>query len=153
MIELTWDVDPVWFHLGVIQVRYYSVCFILALFGGYALFSWQVVRGGGDIEEAGDFLTYGFLGALAGARLGHVLFYGLEHALSDPIWVLQIYEIGLGLLVLGLLFYFDRKWGKEQRWRGAMLGLFLTAYCVGRFLVEFVKESDAFDPSLNMGSG
>ena len=33
----------------------------------------------------------------------------------------QIYEIMLGLVVLMLLYYFDRKWGAEQRWRGAML--------------------------------
>ena len=239
MIDFTWSVDPTWFHLGVLQVRYYSVCMILAFFGGYALLSWQVRRGGGDIEEAGDFLTYGVLGALVGARLGHVLFYDLEHALNDPVWVLkiwqggmashgamigvaaamylftrrrgmsvvegldrlvwsaalaavtgrignlfnsemvgrptnaswgvpfplsdgadaplrhpaQIYEIGLGLVVLVLLYYFDRKWGEEQRWRGAMLGLFLTAYCSGRFCVEFFKETDvvAIDALLTTG--
>jgi len=56
VIDFTWDVDPTWFHLGVFPVRYYSVCFILALFGGYALFSWQVRRGAvGTSKKRGTF--------------------------------------------------------------------------------------------------
>jgi len=50
---------------------------------------------GGDIEEAGDFLTYGGLGVFVGGRLGHVLFYDLEHALNDPLWILKIWKGGM----------------------------------------------------------
>ena len=52
----------------------------------------------------------------------------------------QLYEAGLGLLVLGLLFFADRALGREKRPRGFLTGLFLVSYFSGRFIVEYFKE-------------
>jgi phosphatidylglycerol:prolipoprotein diacylglycerol transferase len=244
-----------------VAVRYYSLIFVLVFLGGYWLLDWQIRRGGGGREEAGDFIVYGVIGVLAGARLGHVLFYDLDKALADPMWVFeiwtgglashgatlglivamwlftarrrvpflegadrfafsaalgatlvragnflnseivgreipdaswgvlfaktceprpeavgcwkflgqhaaafaekcqtgpvdcwgydetvtyrhpsQLYEVALGLFVLGALFVFDRALGKEKRPRGALISLFFALYFAGRFFVEFFKD-------------
>lgn len=99
-----------------IGLRYYSLLFVGVFLGGYALLNWQITRGGGDEETAGDFIVYGVLGVLIGARLGHVLFYDLDHALEDPLWVFEIWTGGLashgaviGLIVAMWLFTKNRR--------------------------------------------
>jgi prolipoprotein diacylglyceryl transferase len=94
-----------------LDLRYYSLLFVGVFLGGYAFLKWQIVRGGGPVEDAGDFIVYGVLGVLVGARLGHVLFYDLDKALADPAWVFQIWTGGLAShgavigLILAMWFY------------------------------------------------
>jgi prolipoprotein diacylglyceryl transferase len=99
-----------------VGIRYYSLLFVGVFLGGYMLLNWQIKRGGGSEEAAGDFIVYGVLGVLLGSRLGHVLFYDLDKALEDPLWVLEIWTGGLAShgAVLGLIlamFLFTRKRG------------------------------------------
>lgn len=241
MPQFTWNVDPILFEIGPLAIRYYSLLFVGVFLGGYALLKWQIVRGGGDEEDAGDFIVYGVLGVLVGSRLGHVLFYDLDKALKDPAWVFkiwqgglashgavvglilamwlftkrrgipflegsdrfafsaalgatlvrvgnffnseivgrltdqtwgvrfprydripdaplrhpsQLYEVALGLFILGALYIFDKKLGKEERPRGALISLFFTLYFPGRFVIEFFKEYQTLSPessALTMG--
>jgi len=225
--KFTWNIDPALFHLGSYELRYYSLIFVAVFLGGHALLRWQIMRGGGEDEDASDFFVYGVLAVLIGARLGHVIFYDYEKALNDPIWVLkiwtgglsshgavmgllfamwlftkrkgisyvegmdrfvfaaalgatlvrvgnffnseivgkvtdqtwgvrfprydqsldapfrhptQIYEVALGLAVLGLLYLIDKAAGKEKRPRGLMVSCFFILYFGGRFFIEFFKE-------------
>ncbi|HET9959837.1 MAG TPA: prolipoprotein diacylglyceryl transferase [Polyangiaceae bacterium] len=216
-------------------IRYYSLIFVGVFLGGHALLRWQIRRAGGPSEDANDFILYGVLGVLLGARLGHVLFYDLDKAIENPAWVLQIwtgglashgavlgliiamflftkrrgisflegsdrfaysaalgatlvrlgnllnseivgkqtdgtwgfrfprfeadpplrhpsqiYEVALGLTVLGALYLFDKKLGEEKRPRGAMISGFFLLYFVGRFVVEFFKE---FQPGESTETG
>ncbi len=227
MPKFTWNIDPALFHLGSYELRYYSLIFVAVFLGGHALLRWQIMRGGGDEEDASDFFVYGVLAVLIGARLGHVIFYDYEKALADPIWILkiwtgglsshgaviglivamwlftkkkgvsfiegtdrfvfaaalgatlvrignffnseivgkvtdqtwgvrfprydqnpnppyrhptQLYEVALGLAVLGLLFLIDKMAGKEKRPRGLMVSSFFILYFGGRFFIEFFKE-------------
>jgi phosphatidylglycerol---prolipoprotein diacylglyceryl transferase len=116
------------------EVRYYSLIFVLVFVGGYALLNWQIRRGGGDTEEAGDFIVYGVLGVLAGARLGHVIFYDLDKALADPWWVFAIWTGGLAS-------------------HGAVVGLITAMYlfCKRRG-VPFLEGSDRFAFSAALGA-
>lgn len=227
MPKFTWNIDPALFHLGSYELRYYSLIFVAVFLGGHALLRWQIMRGGGDEEDASDFFVYGVLAVLIGARLGHVIFYDYEKALADPIWILkiwtgglsshgavvgllfamwlftkrkgisyvegmdrfvfaaalgatlvrvgnffnseivgrvtnqtwgvrfprydqspdapyrhptQLYEVALGLAVLGLLYLIDKAAGKEKRPRGLMVSCFFILYFGGRFFIEFFKE-------------
>jgi prolipoprotein diacylglyceryl transferase len=53
----------------------------------------------------------------------------------------QLYEVGLGVAVMLLLWVVDRRLG-ESRPRGLMLSLLLMSYFGGRFLIEFFKDDD-----------
>jgi prolipoprotein diacylglyceryl transferase len=66
----------------------------------------------------------------------------------------QLYEFLLGLFVLFVLWFADRRFGREKRPLGLLAGLFLTTYFAGRFAVEFVKEYQTLTPessALTMG--
>ncbi|MDR2423019.1 MAG: prolipoprotein diacylglyceryl transferase [Deltaproteobacteria bacterium] len=94
---MTWDLDPVFFRLPVVDlpVRYYGVIFSLNFLLGLGLFVWQIKRSGAPISEAFDMVWPGFLGLIVGARLGHVFFYNFDYFLKDPLWLFRVWEGGL----------------------------------------------------------
>ena len=115
-------------------LRYYSLLFVVVFLGGYGLLHWQLRRGGADEEEAGDFIVYGVVAVLAGARLGHVLFYDLDKALRDPVWVLKIWTGGLAS-------------------HGAVIGLIIAMFLfTKRRGVPFLEGSDRFSFSAALGA-
>ena len=247
MPAFTWDIDPILFRVPFLPgggVRYYSLLYVCVFLGGYKLLDWQLRRAGAREEDGSDFVLYGVIAVLGGARFGHVFFYEWDRFVAklgdDPFWVFriwegglashgatiglllamwlftyrrgqsfiegcdrfsfsaalgatlirlgnffnseivgrvtnadwgvrfprydrvaepplrhpsQLYEVALGLLVIGVLLWADKLLGKEKRPRGAMIALFFAVYFTGRFLVEYVKEHQALDPSspLTMG--
>lgn len=134
MPKFTWSVDPVLYRFGDLSLRWYSLIFLFVFVGGYLLFHWQVRRGGGDDAEAGDFIVYGVLGVLGGARIGHVLFYDLDKALRDPIWIFKIWTGGLAS-------------------HGAVVGLAIAMYVfTKRRRVPFLEGADRFTFSGALGA-
>jgi phosphatidylglycerol:prolipoprotein diacylglycerol transferase len=125
----------IWIFLGPeLPLRYYSLLFVVVFLGGHALFNWQIKRGGGSAEVASDFIVYGVLGVLVGARLGHVLFYDLDHAIQDPAWVLKIWTGGLAS-------------------HGAVIGLIIVMYLFTKKRgVPFLEGADRFAFSATLGA-
>ena len=118
----------------MVELRYYSMLFVVVFLGGHALLNWQIKRGGGGPEVAGDFIVYGVLGVLVGARLGHVLFYDLDKALEDPIWIFKIWTGGLAS-------------------HGAVAGLIIAMYLFTKSRgVPFLEGSDRFSFSAALGA-
>ena len=59
----------------------------------------------------------------------------------------QIYEVLIGVGILGLLTWVDRKAGKEKRPRYLITGVFMISFFAARFFVEFFKRHQALDSS------
>lgn len=117
-----------------LELRYYSLLFVVVFLGGHALLNWQVRRGGGRAEVASDFIVYGVAGVLVGARLGHVIFYDLDHAIQDPIWIFKIWTGGLAS-------------------HGAVIGLIIAMYLFTKKRgVSFLEGSDRFAFSATLGA-
>lgn len=117
-----------------VELRYYSLLFVVVFLGGHALLNWQVKRGGGSPEVASDFIVYGVLGVLVGARIGHVLFYDLDKAIEDPWWVFKIWTGGLAS-------------------HGAVAGLILAMYLFTKKRgVSFLEGSDRFAFAATLGA-
>ncbi|MEZ4473007.1 MAG: prolipoprotein diacylglyceryl transferase [bacterium] len=113
-----WTIDPVMFHLpdfiGGRGIRYYGLLYAIALMGGYYFWQWQMLRGGREKKQAERFLTIGVIAVIAGARLGHCLFYEPERYLKNPIEILKFWEGGLSshgttIALLFTFWYFARK--------------------------------------------
>lgn len=118
MEYFVWNIDPILFRLGGVEVRWYGVCFALAIMFGYMLGSWIFKREGNDEELIDPLLYYLVAGIVIGARLGHCLFYEPSIYLSDPIRILKVWEGGLAS-------------------HGAVLGIFLSIFI-------FVKRHKGF---------
>jgi phosphatidylglycerol:prolipoprotein diacylglycerol transferase len=94
--HFVWDVDQVIFHIaGPFGLRWYSLLFLTGILLGNHFFISMIKKEGRSVEWADSLLYYIVFGTVIGARLGHVLFYGVESYLRDPIRILKVWEGGL----------------------------------------------------------
>ena len=120
---ITWNVDPVAFSLGSLQVRWYGICWALGFLFGYLLMSKVYKKEKMPEGEMDSLLIYMLISTVIGARLGHCLFYQPEYYLSHPVEILKIWEGGLAShggaigILIGLWLYvrrFNRKTNKKK---------------------------------------
>lgn len=111
-----WDVDPILVRLGLLQIRYYGICFLITILGGFYLWRVQILRSGRSFNAARRFLLLGLLGVLIGGRIGHLLFYDLKILLHNPLEIFYFWTGGLashgssvGLLLALLVFSRQQK--------------------------------------------
>lgn len=120
---ITWNVDPVAFSLGPLQVRWYGICWAVGFLLGYLLMS-KVYKHEKMPEWSMDsLLLYMLVSTVVGARLGHCLFYEPEYYLSRPVEILKVWEGGLAShggaigILIGLWLYvrhFNKSTKKEK---------------------------------------
>lgn len=114
------DLDPVAFALGPIQVHWYGLMYLVGFAGAWFLAlqrsqrAWSPVRR----QKVEDLVIYVAFGVILGGRCGYVLFYNFDKWLSDPLWLLRIWEGGMsfhgGLLgVVLALAIFARQIGQS----------------------------------------
>ena len=89
------NIDPLWFRLGTLGFRYYTVFFFCSVVAGYILWHWQVRRSGRKWSAAAQFIPWGIVALYVGARLGHCLLYQPGYFLSHPLEILMFWRGGL----------------------------------------------------------
>ncbi len=85
MEPILWNPDVVAFNLGPIEVRWYSLCWVIGMVTVYQLMHYLYKEQKISEEKFDPMLLYCFLGILIGARLGHCLFYEPGYFLTHPI--------------------------------------------------------------------
>jgi len=76
---IVWDWNPVFFHIGGLGIRYYSLCWIIGFALGYLVVKNLYRKEGIATGNLDNLLFYVLLGAMIGARLGHCLFYDWKY--------------------------------------------------------------------------
>jgi len=119
LLAVYWDVDPVIVSLGKIQIRYYSLFFIIAFTIGYYLFKYFFKREQVPLKILDPLLYTLIIGTLVGARLGHCLFYQPDYYLANPIEILYVWEGGLAshggaIALLLAMWWFAHHYGKKN---------------------------------------
>ncbi len=83
LLAIHWAVDPVLFHIGPLEIRWYGLLFVSGFILGWYLFRW-FFRREGISEKLLDPLLYTLLiCTIVGARLGHCLFYQPDYYLGS----------------------------------------------------------------------
>ncbi|MBW6490775.1 MAG: prolipoprotein diacylglyceryl transferase [Lentimicrobium sp.] len=120
--QISWDVSPIIFGLGGLQIRWYGLFFALSFYLGYLILEKYVFkREGLPVGLLDKLATYVVIGTVIGARLGHVFFYEPASYLRDPLSILKIWEGGLAshgaaIGILLALWLFVRQSGKTYLW-------------------------------------
>ncbi|GAA0756112.1 prolipoprotein diacylglyceryl transferase [Psychroflexus lacisalsi] len=83
---IQWD-PSLGIDLGILTLRYYSLMFLIAFGGGFYISKRIFIHEGISLEKLDKLLIYTIISTLAGARLGHVIFYQPELFLEDPLSV------------------------------------------------------------------
>lgn len=84
-LYITWDFDPVLFTLFGLDVRYYGLTWVVALWIGTLFFDRFCRREGLPQQVSDSIFVYGTLATVIGSRLGHCLFYDPAYFLSHPL--------------------------------------------------------------------
>lgn len=142
---IIWDMDPSVFH-GFEFLRWYGVCWFIGSLVGFIMMLNVYKSEGIPLIELDKLVTYVLLGAIVGARLGHILFYDPIYYWNNPIEVLPFriqptfQFTGLAGLsshggIFGALlavYFYSRRFKRDYAWfldrlmiAGAVLGGFI----------------------------
>lgn len=95
-------IDPVFFNIGPVPVRWYALAYMAGLIGGwfYARALVKNDRYWGTASRPGpvsidDLLVYAAFGVILGGRIGYVLFYNLEFFMAQPLKAFAVWEGGM----------------------------------------------------------
>lgn len=79
-----WDVNPLIFP-GLDFLRWYGICWAMGVILGYLLFQRMMLKERSlNLPEIDKLALYVMIGAIVGARLGHILFYEPIYYLNHP---------------------------------------------------------------------
>ncbi|MCB2182545.1 MAG: prolipoprotein diacylglyceryl transferase [Desulfobulbaceae bacterium] len=107
------SIDPVIFHIGPLQVRWYGMMYVLGFAASYFLVRFQIEKFKSQ-KLAAEFENLNFIliiSLVLGGRLGYVLFYNFSYYLHNPMEILATWHGGMsfhggvvGLILGGFLF-------------------------------------------------
>jgi phosphatidylglycerol:prolipoprotein diacylglycerol transferase len=113
-------IDPVFFHLGPLEFRWYGLMYIIGFVAAYFIILAGVKRKkiGWSKEDVGDFVFFVAMGVILGGRTGYVVFYNLSYYMDHPLRIFAVWEGGMsfhggfiGAVLAGFLFLRKRRIG------------------------------------------
>ncbi|MBK8944898.1 MAG: prolipoprotein diacylglyceryl transferase [Ignavibacteriae bacterium] len=135
---ITWDVSPEIISLGPIQIRWYGVLFASSFLIGFQIMTKIFEKDKKSSKDLNDLLWYVLIGTVAGARLGHCLFYNPEYYLTHPLEIFMTWKGGLAShgaaigIVSAIYLYSKRK--KDQSFLWVMDRVVITVALAGFFI-------------------
>jgi prolipoprotein diacylglyceryltransferase len=117
-----WNPDPVAIVIGGFGVTWYGLLFALGFLFAQRLVIFIYHKEGKPDRNLEALLIYLIVGTVAGARIGHCLFYDPVYYLHNPVTILRIWEGGLAShgaaagILTALLIYSRRKHNQRFIW-------------------------------------
>ncbi len=112
------SIDPVLFSISFVDIRWYSISYILGFIIGSILIK-KINKIKGNIltnKQLDNFFVYSVIGIIVGGRVGYVLFYQLKTFINDPLYLFEIWSGGMsfhgGLLGIIVAIYLFAKINK-----------------------------------------
>lgn len=92
------NIDPVIVQIGPIAIHWYSLAYIAGIaIGAFLISRMNRYYSPAVISNSGleDMMVWAVVGIIVGGRLGYVLFYGIEQAIENPLWIVQTWKGGM----------------------------------------------------------
>jgi len=111
------QIDPVFLHLGPVQLRWYGLMYMISFIIGYFLLKSLAKQRKLTLtaDDLYDLLFYIIIGVMVGGRVGYVLFYDLRGYLQTPLDIFKIWQGGMSFhggfigIVLATLYITKKK--------------------------------------------
>lgn len=119
---ITWNVNPELFSIFGREIRWYGLLWVIGLI--VAVYTVQKIFEKEKLPQKwfDSLFVYMMIGIIAGARLGHCLFYEPAYYLANPIKILYIWEGGLAShggvigIIIAVWLYSKRVTKKSMLW-------------------------------------
>jgi len=134
-----WDASPILIDFLGYELRYYTLCFLMAFVISYVLMLRMFKRENRSQDLLDQLSIYIFLGTLLGARFGHCLFYEFDYYKDHPLEMILPFRItdggfqltgfqglashGGGLGILTAMYLFCRKTKSDFIWLADRLAI------------------------------
>ena len=103
--------DPVAFQILILEIRWYSLAYIVGIVIGWLLCKKIFIKNSKINEKFDDYISYLIVGIIVGGRLGYILFYNLNYYFSNILDIFKIWEGGMsfhggliGVIIASVLF-------------------------------------------------
>ncbi len=121
LLAINWNPDPVFIHLGPVEIRWYSLLFMSGFVIGWYIFKWFSKREKMDLSYMDSLLVTLIIATLVGARLGHCLFYQPDYYLGSWRGFLEIFmpwngglaSHGGAIALLLAMWWFAKRYGQK----------------------------------------
>lgn len=90
------NIDPVIFHIGGFELRWYSLAIMLAIVAAVVIAARRAPKRGIVADEIYSLMPWIIIGGLLGARLFHVM-DRIEYYLANPVQILMFQQGGLAI--------------------------------------------------------
>ncbi len=122
---IVWNVKPQIANLGFIELRWYSLLFLLGFIIAYFILSKIFRKEGLSIELLDKLTFYMVISTIIGARFGHCIFYEPEIYLKNPLKIILPFEGKIGVD-----FHFTGYQGLASH--GGAIGILIGLYIYAR---------------------
>ena len=103
--------DPVAFQIFSLEIRWYSLAYIVGISLGWIYCKKKLIYSQNIIDIFDDFITYIIIGIILGGRVGYILFYNFKYFFENPLEILMIWNGGMsfhggliGIIIASKLF-------------------------------------------------
>jgi phosphatidylglycerol:prolipoprotein diacylglycerol transferase len=90
-------IDPVFFEIGPVQLRWYGLMYMFGFIAGYFVLR-RAIRFRGlsmTTDDLYDLLFYMILGVMIGGRVGYIILYDLSAYIENPAAIIAIWRGGM----------------------------------------------------------
>ena len=127
-LGFTWNPDDTLFKLGVLQIKYYNLLWIIAFVAGWYLMKRIFDREGRTRTELDSLFIYSVLSTMLGARLGHVFFYDWDYYKNHLAEILLPIREAPGSSLFGLINGYEFTGFTGLASHGAAIGVIIGMY-------------------------
>ncbi|NMN67551.1 prolipoprotein diacylglyceryl transferase [Candidatus Pelagibacter ubique] len=98
--------DPVAFQILSLEIRWYSLAYILGIIIGWSLCKKIFIKNSDISEKFDDYITYLIVGIILGGRLGYVIFYNFNYYSHNIFDIFKIWQGGMSFHggLMGIIF-------------------------------------------------
>ena len=136
-LGFTWNPDDTLFKIGVLQIKYYNLLWIIAFALGWYIMKRIFDREQKSRDHLDSLFVYTVLATMLGARLGHVFFYDWDYYKNHLLEILLPIRERAGSSLFGLINGYEFTGFTGLASHGAAIGVIFGMYLFTRKYKEF----------------
>ena len=136
-LGFTWNPDDTLFKIGVLQIKYYNLLWIIAFALGWYIMKRIFEREDRSRDQLDSLFVYTVLATMLGARLGHVFFYDWDYYRDHLLEILLPIRERAGSTLFGIINGYEFTGFTGLASHGAAIGVIFGMYLFTRKYKDF----------------